>query len=385
MRFIVLAALGTCLLGCFQDLPRAGPVAQKKQLQSTLVEKPISAVRAAFLGDTKPAQLEKMAIAVCQAGNDDQIAVLMAILSEPGLVAKLDVVDEDSKLPGGGRLADGVRLQRILRTLAREHPKKAEAAFLKLAETKSFMSDHDRVDVLMFACGEFRRPSQRILDFLEAQVATGSWRANFITRILAEIGSDESLKVIENRFFASDGGRDSGWFRTDLIAIRDRIETVHLYGRILKTGVTDARLRNIIVQTLFDFQPAKWYLIDQHVPKIPNRREAKDEVLDELLAVANLTQKLELTDETRQSVAKGRKEIEEIIAFRKTGKEIVANNIAKLGDSSFQVRNEATIELRKFGDWAVPQLRLALENPPSAEARARIQELINEFSKSKIN
>ena len=97
--------------------------------------------------------------------------------------------------------------------------------------------------------------------------------------------------------------------------------------------------------------------------------------------MAEFTTTLELTAPTCQSVAKGRKEIEEIIAFRKSGKPaMIATQIKDLDSSNFEIREKATRELRTFGDWALPQLRKALENPASREARGRIEQVIEQIT-----
>lgn len=58
----------------------------------------------------------------------------------------------------------------------------------------------------------------------------------------------------------------------------------------------------------------------------------------------------------------------------------VARLIADIDSGDFTMREKATEELSKLGDAAAPALRRLLENKPSAEARRRIQQLLDQTS-----
>jgi hypothetical protein len=61
----------------------------------------------------------------------------------------------------------------------------------------------------------------------------------------------------------------------------------------------------------------------------------------------------------------------------------VASLVARLDDDSAEIRERATAELLRLGRPALPDLERALERHPSAEAMARIEQLIKELGKPK--
>jgi hypothetical protein len=122
------------------------------------------------------------------------------------------------------------------------------------------------------------------------------------------------------------------------------------------------------------------------IPKPPPRREAPTESLPELLAVADLALKLDVSEDTKNSVRKARKDIEEILAFRRSGKpERIEQLIAELDDKEFKVREKASRELEQFGDWAAPAIRKALKAspPPSLERQRRLQQVLTAIEAKK--
>jgi WD40 repeat protein len=60
----------------------------------------------------------------------------------------------------------------------------------------------------------------------------------------------------------------------------------------------------------------------------------------------------------------------------------VAKLIAALDDDDFEVRDKASKDLRNLGRLVAPSLRAALETKPSAEARSRLQDLLNAATKA---
>jgi hypothetical protein len=89
-----------------------------------------------------------------------------------------------------------------------------------------------------------------------------------------------------------------------------------MYGRLLRADVPDRELRNILVQTLFDFRPNEWYGPNSLYVPPPQRNEASSEVRREVLALADVALKLDVSDDTKEGVRKARKEIEAILAER---------------------------------------------------------------------
>jgi hypothetical protein len=372
---VVCASVG-CAPNAVQDTPPAATVRQE----------PVGGNLARALeANVKPSDLERVAIGASRSDRGEDLDELIQMLSDARFLSKLDEKERNPDGLGGFEGIPGRRLTNVLAGIAKHKPAAAGSVFLGLARKQNFVSESTRVEALMNACGELKQPSKEILDFLEAEAKPGTWQAQMLIRLFLEMGSEDSIARIENAFFTLKEGKSRSLFTHSLIQIRDQKKGVCLYRRILERGVKDDDTRNVAVQTLFDLRE-EWYPplpAPRYVPKVPDRREASDEILGNLLSVADLTTKLALTEESRASVQKGRKEIEEILEFRKSGKPAtIAKHIKELDSASFQTRDQAARELRAFGGWAIPQLRAALENPASAEARTRIDRLIQEISKA---
>jgi hypothetical protein len=380
---VLVASLLSGMLACSQNArePDAPGSATLSNEETTGV------LSRALSANKKASDLELLAIAACKSRNGRDVDELTRLLLDAKFLANLEEEGDDPRVPPEKIPWPGARLGGILRSLARNHPAKAEKAFLGLGKDKRFMGENTRVEALMRACGEFKDPSKEVLDFLESQAAPRTWQNNIVDGILAKMGSAGALERIRKRMAVPqlNVGRDV--FQDILIEQRDRWEVIGLYRGVIEDGLKDAETRNMVVQTLFDYRPG-WYGVrcgpEVRWPKPPDRRGASSEILGELVKIADLTAKLDLTDETRQSVAKGRKEIEEIIDFRKSGKpELIAKHIKNLDSPSFQERDKATRELKQFGDWAEPQLRKALEASPTPEARSRIDMILREIAEAK--
>ena len=62
-----------------------------------------------------------------------------------------------------------------------------------------------------------------------------------------------------------------------------------------------------------------------------------------------------------------------------SGPQQIEQGIADLDDDRFAVREKATGELKKLGDWAEPALRQTLASRPSPEVRRRVDRLLEKL------
>jgi hypothetical protein len=176
--------------------------------------------------------------------------------------------------------------------------------------------------------------------------------------------------------------------------IRNDPAIVTLYRRLLNADLKDpvklfrndgkwetTTLRNIGVRTLFD-SSLGWNCGAYVTP--PARYQASTTVLEELLLIGDEALKTEISAEAKSSVRAARKEIEEILAFRRSGApDRIAKSIAALNSSDFFVRRNATKELEEFGTSAGPAMRKALRSPLPLETRRRLEYLTDRLAEPK--
>ena len=299
-RFSVLLSLVVCIDG-------AQPGIADKRKPSPDFGKATQILRTSF----DPAELSMAASFICQFENDSRQALetLLELLEDPAFWRKLDV-HEAYKL----RDSD-LRMRPVLIAMGRIGTPEAEAALFKLADNKKFMAEAGREDILIEALGWIREPSLRLLMYLEAQAQPGDHRRpKLAVSGLVRIASPETCAIVEKCIrspnFETPDKLD--WLTTNLLLGRNNPNVVNLYKRLITSDVKDAKLRNMIVQTLFDFRPDEWYLSARR-PFAPARAQASLAVLKELLLSADLALKLDISNETREGVLKAKKEIQRLL------------------------------------------------------------------------
>jgi len=322
---------------------------------------------------TNPEELEAACLTICRTADASSLDLLLSFLEDNSFYYRLDSLDDYTF-----KKARELRLSRIVQAIGKLPPPLANPALVRLSNHKEFLSNSARKLAVIEACGSVRSPSVPLLDFLDALAgAEEGWEPNAAVRVLAEMRSPAACNRIEKVFFSTKDSRRN-WFTHYLIQVRDDFAIVVLYRRLLVRGIQDASLRNLAVQTLFDYRLEDWYDVSKpRLPKPPPRREAAPESLRELLKIADLSLKLDLTPDTRESVLNGRKEIEPILKFHDEGHpERIARLIDELNSPTFKVRDSATGALEMYGDWAEPYLRRALAAPPSEEVRQRLNNIL---------
>ncbi len=327
--------------------------------------------RAILQSSSDREELMKTALALCQSGDPKDLQTVLGFLKDPAFLNRLDSRDDYSYA-----LAH-LRVRKILDAIGKLPGDKAEAALLEVGASKAFMDHHWRVEFLVVATGHIRNPSPKLLDFLDDQVKSTRVQAFTLVSVLAAMRSPAACQRIERGLSTPGKPLDGSVFNMEVIKYRNDPAIVSMYNRLLAKKIEDARLRDAIVQSLFDFRPTDWFPPAVRPPKLHSRREASTEVLRELLVVADQSLHLDIPENTKGGVRKARAEIEAILKFRQEGgPERIAKLITDLDDKRFAVRDQVARELEKFGDWAEPQLRAALERNPTPEMRQRILQVL---------
>jgi len=255
-----------------------------------------------------PAALKKAAIWLYKSDAPDALEQLSALLLDPKFLNRLDPYEEEYRNPN-------LRVNQVLEEIGKLSTPKAEEVLLKLTKDKKFTADIDQAYGLIRACGWLRNPSPKMLAFLDSRGET------VVAEALARIGTAESCALLEKRIVSADGVVSDesswGWFTEFIVPVRNKPSVAALYERVLSAKIPNARCRNGIVQSLFDYRPYEWYTPDGG-PKPPLRQDASSEVLKQLLEIADMALKLDISPETREGVLKAQKEIQDILQKRAT-------------------------------------------------------------------
>lgn len=370
MRLSVVI-LGLAVSGCAQTPPDS-VVSAKDQLKS----------REGLLEGCKDAdELAALTISLCESSDGRDHALLVRCLTTPAFLKRLDGPGDYESLS-----AHKLRVWKVLSAVGKMQGKSAEETILKLGANKHFMGDFRRCDALMEACSEIRKPTSKLLDFLEAQ-AREEKTSIPLTRVLVQMRDSEASKRV-HRWLSAPECRNTEKMATFIycVELRNDPAIVSLYAAVLNGQALHMMMRSKIVETLFDYRPIEWYgprtPENPEIPRPPLRGRASTEVLDQLLEIAQKVLQSEMTEEAKQAVLTARKEIEEILAFRRAGGPgRVAKLVIQLDDSSFSLRDAATRELEKYGHLVEPALLDALERNLSLETQVRIKGILAKLHK----
>ncbi len=266
----------------------------------------------AVLWESKDSEsLAAAAVDVCESHNFAAIDELVSLLLKPSLKDRLDSKEDYL-------YNHPLRFTRVLVAIAKLPDDMAEAELGRISHVPDVLGNNRRLDALIYAAGEVRHPSPNLLRFLDDQatIQNGGGRA---IASLARIATDESCALIEKRFLSKqyEIGSKTGWLRSELLVMRDRPAVVALYKRLFGSEEVEKEVREVLVQTLFDYQPEDWYNIDEPVkPQPPGWKQYSTAVLKELLEIANRADKLDISDRSKTVIARARKRIEAVLASR---------------------------------------------------------------------
>ena len=263
-----------------------------------------------------PDELIAAAQEVCDSLDYDAIDRLIEMVNLPSLQDRLD-----NRRDYRTRSIPKLHITQVLLAVARLPDGLAEPYLGACARDPCLMRRPQRVRALIYASGELRRPSQWLLRFLDEQGPPGGGDGG-VVRTLARLGTDESCALIEKRLRSPDCGSyaKADWLYQYLAPVRDRPAVVALYGRLMGADIDDDRVREALVRSLFDDRPRADYDYSPAEEAEPPRwRAFPTAVLQELLPVADSAEKLEVSADAKQAVARARKEIKAVLAHRKAG------------------------------------------------------------------
>jgi hypothetical protein len=336
----------------------------------------------AALDDARtPADLEEAAVRLCRTGGPDALRALGRRLAEPAFRRRLD--DDADYRSYQAFYSTPLRIHRVLTAVARAGPPAAEEVLLGLAADRAFTAHRGRLTGLIHAAGWVRRPSPRLLDFLDEPRL---WQAASLLTVeaLVRLGTPRAFAVIEEHVFSDDYPEyeKSMWFASVLLSHRYEAPVVGLCHRTLLRGIKEPKTRNTAFQILFDYHLKVWQAThdpcygDEWHP--PRARDAPEAVLREVLEIGALAERLDVPRGTREGVRRACTALEDLLRRRRLDHSParLARLIAGLDDDDFPAREQAQRELGELGDLAEDALRQALAGRPSFEVQRRIRELL---------
>jgi hypothetical protein len=201
---------------------------------------------------------------------------------------KLNTAEEYAQLPGS-KLA----LQPILNRLARNHTPGAREIIGKLCSSAVFLAEATRVECLLQVLPAVRPTPPEAVALLRKLCEPESDHLEAAIRALFDIGEKSTLQIFAAQ--ASNPDQDAilvqGWMRDPLLRHRRAPAVLEMCLDLLKKPEFDPELKNSLVEVLFDYRPAEWYLSEKAgaspAPKPPTKESSpKTETLLHQIAAA---------------------------------------------------------------------------------------------------
>ena len=239
--------------------------------------------------------------------------LLVKIICDPAFLERVDSREDYSIRP------DYLRIKDLLKAIGKLGDAKAADFLVGLANDAGFVAHDARVRSIVRAAYEIRKPTENLLKYLDSIAIPRSTYVGIVQQGLANMGTPESCALFEKRALSEEYKANSRalWFTDILVSRRNNPAIVAMYKRILKADLKDKQFCETVVLSLFDYRPWQWYRIDAGDPSVQPWRAATDEVLKELLEIAAIALKLDVSLDTKQSVKRARDVIEDILEERR--------------------------------------------------------------------
>lgn len=148
-----------------------------------------------------------------------------------------------------------------------------------------FIRNRSRVELLIRALTWVRPSPPEAIDFWDRYCQSLDGYCHGTTRALIENGSAPAISLFEKKMRdpAIEDADKFYWLRTRVVGHRNDLLLLACCDRLLREGLSEA-LRPVLVETLFDYQPNKWYGVEpQAVPPprstlLPEGRELLERI-----------------------------------------------------------------------------------------------------------
>lgn len=250
-----------------------------------------------LLHESDPAHLEAAAVAIAAAGKASDLAVLADRLGQPSFLARLD--------PQSGPEVAVVHLANVFRALA-EHPSAATAELcLALGRNPRFTAVPARVNLLLNALAAERPMSQAAADYFRATNSAGFVEVN--GPLLARNGSAAALEVLAQMLSDDkvDVAQRVSIAHWSLLPTRANLGIVEMCTRVLQNDALAHDVRIAMLESLYDYQPRRWFGLAAGQPGIPTWTAASRATLAALQSLGKHTlNRSDLPVELRAAIVK---------------------------------------------------------------------------------
>jgi hypothetical protein len=293
---------GSLAFGCGGEALQAGSAASDRLDDATSSPRCIGLEldgRLEQWSQLRPGADELACIAQTYAASSDP-QTLATLGTELGREAFLHQLDDAEQYTG---TYDQLRLGRVLDTLAANPAPAARHTLVSLMESEVFLGNVLRVQLYLRAFRDVRPLPDAIVSLLDALAVPDSPIGHDVMAVLLENQSAAAMRLVEAKLLAENVPRvqKQAWLREALIGHRYDDAVLDLARRIMDR--TDHQsLKVDLVETLFDYKPDDWYVIENVVePPRPDDLSPQQQVKLKAIATAAL-ESLALTDSLRRRV-----------------------------------------------------------------------------------
>jgi hypothetical protein len=192
-----------------------------------------------------------------------------------------------------------LQLTRVLEAAARHAPQVLEAA---AGDALYLQSDYRRAS-LIEASAAAADPGHKLIGLWRSQLNPEADELESTIEALVSSRSAAAVRLLQEAFTskAFDTGRVIGWFRDGVLRHRQDAELLAGLERLLEGNRLGRKRRFALVEALFEYRPADWYLGTGPHPVPPKRADLTDAARDRLRSIADRAVREKLIDSERRT------------------------------------------------------------------------------------
>ncbi len=198
-------------------------------------------------------------------GAQDQ---LRSRLTDRAFLAQLNTPQEYLALE-----PTNLQLYFILETLARNEAPGARALLGELAASPIYMSPGAYLAALLEASVHARNPAPGLVALWDAQLAPDGSELQRAVDVVVANGSPQAIDTLERRLLRNEYREDYvvAWLRSPVLRHRQDLPLLQASARLLEAPGWPSRLKQFLVEALFDYDREHWYQSEVQPPEPPSR------------------------------------------------------------------------------------------------------------------